>query len=537
MNNENINMNILGNLSPQLLLELEAQMLGYEKIPPSIEEFIESPYYLGNTYGDGKLYSYWKPILKDIFPDPVTTKYNTLVLTGCIGSGKSTISRLIALYMYCRLDHLKNFDFFELSKGKNFVFSFFHTTADNVDNTFLDPFELIKRDSPYFSTGLLNAPIVENKADTPRGKGPIGLDVLLYIFSEVNFIKPEVATSKMNTAMNRLASRFKKASGYFGLIIIDSSAEESGSFVDDFVETKCHPQSTKVVRSKIWEVKPHIYGADGWFKVYLGDSTRDAFILDGSNEPDYVMPENLERELDSDRILLVPNDLFNEFTLDLNLSLNDHAGISTTSNDYFIQDRKALDKVFSLPFKNQEVIEIDFYSNERLYDRLFDSIKTIPRDKVLSVRFDIGVVSDYTGLSICYFDDYIVKDRKNKTRVPMFINAVTAAIGRIQGQETSISKLYEFVKDLSKEFEIGAVTSDQFQSRQLIQDLKRDGFNAYEISVDRTDAPYQALKLAIYEGRIKIPQSKLLMRELRELQYSRKNGRGKILPSLKGILR
>ena len=207
----------------------------------------------------------------------------------------------------------------------------------------------------------------------------------------MNFIKPEVATSKMNTALNRLASRFKKAAGYFGLVIIDSSAEESGSFVDEFIETKCNPQTTKVVRSKIWEVKPSSYGYKGWFQVYLGDSTRDGFVIEGSEKSDFELSDTLKSELDTDRILKVPNELHYEFTMDLNLSLNDHAGISTTSNDYFIQDRKALDKVFTLPFKNQEVIEIDFFSNERLYDRLYDSIKDIPRDKVLSIRFDIGV--------------------------------------------------------------------------------------------------------------------------------------------------
>jgi hypothetical protein len=334
-----------------------------------------------------------------------------------------------------------------------------------------------------------------------------------------------VATKKLNTAFNRLAARFKKARGYFGSIIIDSSAAESGSFVDDFIDSRCNPKTTKIIRSKIWEVKPHQYGADGWFDIYLGDSTRDAFIIEDSIEgEDYELPEGL----DPDRILKTPLDLYDEFKLDLSLSLNDHAGISTTSNEYFIQDREALDKVFTLPFKNQEIIELDFYSNERIYDSLINSIREIPVDKVLSVRFDVGVVNDYTGLSICYFDEYIVLDKKNKTRVPKFVNAVTAAVGRIQGQETSITKLYEFIKDLSKIYEIGAVTTDQFQSRQLVQDLTRDGFNAYEISVDRTDIPYQSLKLAIYENRIQIPQSKLLKRELRELQYSRKNGRGKI---------
>ena len=176
----NLNLNLLDGLTPEKLLEIEAQMLGYEKLPPTIEEFIESPYYLGGTYGSGKLYKYWKPILQDIFPDPITTNYSVLVLTGCIGSGKSTISRLIALYTYCRLDHLRNFDFFGLSKGKNYVFSFFHTTTDNVENTFLDPFEVIKNDSPYFSTGLLNAPTIENKADTPRGSKLPHAEVILH---------------------------------------------------------------------------------------------------------------------------------------------------------------------------------------------------------------------------------------------------------------------------------------------------------------------------------------------------------------------
>jgi hypothetical protein len=39
--------------------------------------------------------------------------------------------------------------------------------------------------------GLLNDHKIIDMADTPRGKGPIGADVLFYIFSEINFIKPK----------------------------------------------------------------------------------------------------------------------------------------------------------------------------------------------------------------------------------------------------------------------------------------------------------------------------------------------------------
>jgi hypothetical protein len=170
--------------------------------------------------------------------------------------------------------------------------------------------------------------------------------------------------------------------------------------------------------------------------------------------------------------------------------------------------------------RTKEVIEIDFYDRkDSIMNHLREAIKFIPKEKVLSIRFDIGVVSDYTGLAISYFDDWEVMDKKNKTRVPKFCTPIACAIGRKQGQETSIRMMYEFIKDISKDFEIGAVTADQFQSRQLMQDLERDGFNAYLISVDRTDTPYQYLKQCMYEGRIQVAQSKLLQREMKELIY------------------
>lgn len=54
---------------------------------------------------------------------------------------------------------------------------------------------------------------------------------------------------------------------------------------------------------------------------------------------------------------------------------------------------------------------------------------------------------------------------------------------------------------------------------QLLQDLERDGFETLTQSADRTDTIYQYFKLAMYEGRLEICQSKLLMREVRELEY------------------
>jgi hypothetical protein len=305
-----------------------------------------------------------------------------------------------------------------------------------------------------------------------------------------------------------MASRFKKVTPYFGNVFLDSSAAGGGSFVDEFVEKFSNPETTLVVRPSIWEVKcdSGIYGNPtrkmftgrqdiqnhinkggkikigdtfvnemhlipkefdfseeyfidtGWFNVYLGDSTRDAFIIDERQD----LPDGIDR----DRILPVPMELYQEFHLNLDLSLQDHAGISTKASNVFIQDREAISKTFKLPMRVKEVIEIDFYDRkDSIMNHLREALKFIPKEKVLSVRFDIGVVSDYTGLAISYFDEWEVTDKKNKTRVPKFQTPIACAIGRKQGQETSIRMMYEFIKDLSKDFEVGAVTADQFQSR------------------------------------------------------------------------
>lgn len=498
----------LSSLTKRQRLELEARLIGYQSMPPSIEQFIEDPYYMGSIYGNGKLFPFWIPILKKIYPTPIHTEYNNIVLTGCLGSGKSTVARLMAAYMKCRLDHMENFDFFALAKGKDLVMSYFHTTGELVDNTFTGPLKDLNTIIPYFNEGRLNNHKIVDMADTPRGKGPIGADVLFYVFSEINFIKPAIAKLKLDTAFNRLASRFKKIAPYFGHIIIDSSAKDGGSFVDEFVEKNSDPDTTLTVRAKIWEVKSHlgIYGNptykkyesdlqvhfhlyeggkviidgreyfeakdlptdivypanlminNGWFDVYLGDSTRDAFIMNHKNKVDPT--------LDMDRILKVPQELNSEFKLNLELSLQDHAGISTTSNNVFIMNRDAIPKTFTMPMRTKEIIEIDFYDKkDSIMNYVRDAVKFIPRNKVLSIAFDIGYKHDYTGIAISHFDDFEIIDKKNKTRVPKFSTPIAFALGRKQGQETSIKLLYEFVKDLSKDFEIGMVSCDTYQSR------------------------------------------------------------------------
>lgn len=75
----------------ELLTQLK--YIDFEEIPVDIHTFIHDKKYLGNGLYDQEgrftLFPYWENKLKELFPDNVTTAYNTLVLTGAIGIGKA----------------------------------------------------------------------------------------------------------------------------------------------------------------------------------------------------------------------------------------------------------------------------------------------------------------------------------------------------------------------------------------------------------------------------------------------------------------
>ena len=102
---QNVDLSVLNGLSPEerkLAIEmlkeiadtgkselLEKMKYGdFEEIPVDIHTFLHDKRYLGNGLydQDGRftLFPYWEETLKKIFPDNITTAYNTLILTGCL---------------------------------------------------------------------------------------------------------------------------------------------------------------------------------------------------------------------------------------------------------------------------------------------------------------------------------------------------------------------------------------------------------------------------------------------------------------------
>ena len=93
----------------------------YEEIPVDIETFLFDKNYLGNGLIDAEgrktIFPYWVKTLKKIFPTNIDTAYNTLILTGAIGLGKTLMAVVCELYLMYRM--LKHDDSIEIINDVN----------------------------------------------------------------------------------------------------------------------------------------------------------------------------------------------------------------------------------------------------------------------------------------------------------------------------------------------------------------------------------------------------------------------------------
>lgn len=502
-------------LPQDVQIRLVAKLLGYRSLPVDIDTFMDDPYYCGNF--SGNFYPFWREELRRIFPTCIHTRYPFLVFTGAIGTGKSTMSRFIAMYLMYRITCLVDvYKTLQLVPGKFLKISFFHKTTDLAQSDFISVIDDWIDRSPYFkevkAAGKLD--VFNLVGDTIRSNANIGSDVIFYNLSELNFVPADRAKAKINDATKRLSSRFERFLNYFGFMIIDSSSQCDDSIVDEFVANNPFGDKVHVIYTNRWLVRKHLnyYGRKGYFKCFTGDSTHEPFIIDER------AGRIVTSDMDPDRVIDVPEELRADFEFDLITSLQDIAGISVNATNRFFRDTTGWKNSFDLPSFHPDTVKFDFFDRGDKFIYRFDrSIRSIPRDKIIFIRSDIGVVKDNMGLAIAYFDKWEIYNDKNM-KLPHVKVPLAVGINRYEGQETPINHLEEFIFDLNDNFEIGCFTADQFASRQLLQDLTMRGIKNQYLSVDRTDEAAIYTKSLANRGLLHIENNDLLLKEGCELQ-------------------
>ena len=124
-------------------------------MPVDIETFLKDKKFLGsgliNPDGKFTVFPYWVKKLKEIFPTNLDTAYNTLVLTGGIGLGKSLIATICILYLLYRMLCLKDpYLHYGLQPIDKITFSLLNITIDAAKGVAWDKMQSLLQSSPWF---------------------------------------------------------------------------------------------------------------------------------------------------------------------------------------------------------------------------------------------------------------------------------------------------------------------------------------------------------------------------------------------------
>ena len=132
-----------------------------------------------------------------------------------------------------------------------------------------------------------------------------------------------------------------------------------------------------------------------------------------------------------------------------------------------------------------------------------------------------------TGIVVGCVDKFVDVQRGQETEVlpHIHIDLVLQVLPPLDGEIPyhRIRELMYLLRD--KGMNLQFISADSFQSIDMLQTLRRAGFITGQRSMDRTPAPYEWLKSALYDQRISIPVHDTLRNELIALEFDSKTGK------------
>lgn len=527
----------------------------YEEIPVTISEFLHNPIYLGkaliNEEGKFTIFPYWEKVLNDIFPNNLDTSYNTAIFTGAIGLGKSTIAVIGVLYNLYRMMCLKNpYTHYGLQEIDLITFAFINITLDAAAGVAWDKCQQMLQKSKWFmDRGSLT------KSINPIWQPPKGIELITgslprhiigrALFScfidEVSFqphsdveIQKKKASELVEASSTRMQSRFMKGDKNPTVLFLASSKRTEQSYLETFIQKKRENESktTLVIDEPQWIIRTDKDSKEK-FKVAVGNKFLDSEIL----------PLNIkENELNEYRnkgfqILEVPMGYYENFLDDIDISLTDIAGISTSNTSRYIAGSRvsAIKKEGLQNLFTKEIITVGNAPDDKTQYYDFIDLSRLDKrmlEKPLFIHLDMSISGDKTGIG----GVWILGKKPHEEGVPdskelYYRAAFNVSVKAPKGHQVSFEKNRQLIYWLREQgFRIAGVSSDSFQSADFGQSMISNGYKYSMISVDKVDSdhvckPYQVLKSAIYEERMEMYENQLLTDELIGLE---RNNNGKI---------
>lgn len=294
----------------------------YTRKPPTMQEFVDDPYWLGQVTVPSEenpgLWPTWRKILISDFD--LDSRLHNVVITGSLGIGKTWNMTLIMLYRLTLGSLLRNpTNFVGLAVGSRLVYVLMSVTRAQVQDTaFGEAMNYMGR-SPYFLEELHFDPDCRYSGQVidlgrgiqlsagSKGQHILGRNTLGVGMDEGNFrleANPDTKAYKLyHEVRTRIKNRFQKVAGFLPAIsIIASSAKDESAFTEQVISEivkRDDPSTEKVYCNSIYRMKDRKVwldlGADddiaerhandytgNWFKVSYGLKNVVPQILTGA---------------------------------------------------------------------------------------------------------------------------------------------------------------------------------------------------------------------------------------------------------------
>lgn len=315
----------------------------------------------------------------------------------------------------------------------------------------------------------------------------------------------------------RMQSRFMKGTRLPTLNIIASSKDQEHAFLESYIELKKKNESktTLIVDEPQWVIRTDKDSPEKFY-VAVGNKFLASEVLP-KDAPESLINSYRDKGY---QMLKVPIGYYENFRDNVELALTDIAGISTVSALKYISGQRWNEaKVDSYlnPF-TRDVITVGNAADDRAQYGDFFDLSRVPKDcmaKPLYVHLDLSKSGDKTGIAGVWAMGKSQSGDGNEAESMRYRVAFSVSVQAPKGYEISFDKARNFIRWLrSMGFSVKSVTSDTYQSVQILQQLKADGFKADTLSVDRLEAldgskhrickPYAYFKATLYEGRLQV---------------------------------
>ena len=431
------------------------------------------------------MFPYWVETMKKIFPNNVDTAYNTLILTGAIGIGKSFFADLCLLYQLHRLLCLKDpYIYYGLQPIDKITISLINITLEAAKGVAWDKLQQLIQTSEWFLAhgtlkGKTNIEYIPDKRIElivgSKNNHIIGRAVHSSFEDEVNFSgittdieKIKARALKLITQVDaRMQSRFMHGDKPMPTLnIIASSKDSEQSFLETYIDTKRKNESktTLIIDEPQWVIRTDKDSKEKFY-VAIGNKFLASELLP-RNATESLLEEYRRKGY---TLLAVPIGYYENFRDNIDIALTDIAGISTVNALKYISGVRwndTKDKTIKNPFK-QEIIEVGNAKDDIIQYQDFFDINEIPRNlksKPLFIHLDMSLSGDKTGIGgIWIVGKKPTVEGESNSKELFYQIAFHVAVKAPKGYQVSFAKNREFIYWLKEQgFNIKGLSSDTF---------------------------------------------------------------------------